>query len=132
MSIQVNQFSPIEQISQQLSPGSNNSPAKDRQLYKTPFDRLLAEKQADYERIDLRFSKHANERMLSRHINLTDDQLQRLETGTKKALTRGINESLVMVDDLAFIVNVKNNVVVTAVNDGEEKVFTNIDGAVII
>jgi GTP-dependent phosphoenolpyruvate carboxykinase len=36
-----------------------------------------------------------------------------------------------MVDDLAFIVNVKNNTVVTAVNDSENGVFTNIDGAVI-
>jgi hypothetical protein len=36
-----------------------------------------------------------------------------------------------MVDDLAFIVNVKNKTVVTAVNDGEDRVFTNIDGAVI-
>jgi len=55
-----------------------------------------------------------------------------LETGAKKALEKGINESLVMVDNLAFIVNVKNNTVITAVNDGEDKVFTNIDGAVVI
>jgi hypothetical protein len=37
-----------------------------------------------------------------------------------------------MVDNLAFIVNVKNNTVITAVKDGEDKVFTNIDGAVIM
>ena len=36
-----------------------------------------------------------------------------------------------MVDDLAFIVNVKNNILITAVNDTEDAVFTNIDGAVI-
>jgi len=38
---------------------------------------------------------------------------------------------LVMVDDLAFIVNVKNNTVITAVNDMTDSIFTNIDGAVI-
>ena len=37
-----------------------------------------------------------------------------------------------MVDNLAFVVSIKNNTVITAVNEGEEKIFTNIDGAVII
>jgi flagellar operon protein len=57
--------------------------------------------------------------------------MERLEQGTTKAREKGIRESLIMVDDLAFIVNVKNNTVVTAVNDSENGVFTNIDGAVI-
>ena len=64
----------------------------------------------------LKFSKHANER---------------LENGTTKAREKGIQESLVMVDDLAFIVNVKNNTVITAMNDKTDSIFTNIDGAVI-
>ena len=42
-----------------------------------------------------------------------------------------MKESLVMVDNLAFIVNVKNNTVITAVKDTEQAVFTNIDGAII-
>ena len=51
-----------------------------------------------------------------------------------KAKEKGINESLVIVDELAFIVNVPNNTVITAINQNEanENVFTNIDGAVII
>lgn len=57
--------------------------------------------------------------------------MERLESGTNRAREKGIQESLVMVDDLAFIVNVKNNIVITAVNDTEDAVFTNIDGAVI-
>ena len=46
---------------------------------------------------------------------------------------KGINESLVLVDDMAFIVNIKNNTVITAMdkNSSDENVFTNIDGAVI-
>lgn len=80
----------------------------------------------------LKFSKHANERLSSRKIELSDSQRQRLESGARKAGEKGIKESLVLVDNLAFIVNVKNNTVVTAVNEGEEKIFTNIDGAVII
>ncbi len=79
----------------------------------------------------LKFSKHANERLQSRNIDLSQHQLERLESGTQRAREKGINESLVMVDNLAFIVNVKNNTVVTAVNDTDQGVFTNIDGAVI-
>ena len=44
---------------------------------------------------------------------------------------KGMTESLVMVDDLAFILNVKNKTIVTAVNDTSNAVFTNIDGAII-
>ena len=80
---------------------------------------------------ELVFSKHANERLLSRNIDLSAELKERLVHGTRIAREKGINESLVMVDDLAFIVNVKNNIVVTAVNDVRDAAFTNIDGAVI-
>lgn len=97
----------------------------------TDFRSILEKKQEVNPSGDLRFSKHANERLASRNIDLSNSQLERLEQGTKKAFEKGINESLVMIDNLAFIVNVKNNTVVTAVNDTDDKVFTNIDGAVI-
>mgnify|MGYP004634645717 FL=1 len=60
--------------------------------------------------------------------------MQRLNQGVEQARGRNINESLVMLDDLAFIVNVRNNTVVTALDQSGEAghVFTNIDGAVII
>lgn len=80
---------------------------------------------------ELIFSKHANERLLSRNIDLSDSQLERLQNGTRKAEAKGIKESLVVVDNLAFIVNVRNNTVITAVNEKDDKIFTNIDGAVI-
>lgn len=79
----------------------------------------------------IRFSKHANERLATRNIKLSENQIARLESSTTKAREKGIRESLVMVDDLAFIVNIKNNTVVTALGDSSDSVFTNIDGAVI-
>ena len=79
----------------------------------------------------LTFSKHANERLKSRNIDLSNAQLERLSSGTKKAMEKGIKESLVMVDDYAFIVNTRNNTVITAVSGNDDKIFTNIDGAVI-
>lgn len=81
----------------------------------------------------VKFSKHANERLESRNINLSTEQMTRLNEGISKARDKSINESLVMMDDLAFIVNIKNNIVVTALESKDESnVFTNIDGAVIV
>ena len=67
-------------------------------------------------------------------IRFTDDQMTRLEEGTKKASDKGIKESLVLVDDLAFIVNTDKKMVITAIdqNSSEDNIYTNIDGAVII
>lgn len=82
----------------------------------------------------VRFSKHAAQRLSTRNIELTDSQMERLEEGTAKASQKGIKESLVLVDQLAFIVNVPNQTVVTAMqqNETDEQIFTNIDGAVIM
>ena len=73
-------------------------------------------------------------RLEKRNINLTREQNERLENGVIKAGEKGIRESLVMVDSLAFIVNVPNRTVVTAMDQTETQnnIFTNIDGAVIM
>ena len=132
MNIPVNQFPSIEQMTQQLNASKSTVSGINKQLASTPFSEILKSKQAASETSELKFSKHANERLASRNIDLTDDQLERLESGARKAGEKGINESLVMVDNLAFIVSIKNNTVITAVNEGDDKVFTNIDGAVIV
>ena len=80
---------------------------------------------------EILFSKHASKRLETRQIDMSADQKERLLEATCKAKAKGMKESLVMVDDFAFIVNVKNNLVITAVNDTKNAVFTNIDGAII-
>ena len=81
----------------------------------------------------VKFSKHAANRLTDRNIELSEGQLDRLNSGMRQASKKGINESLVLVDDMAFIVNIKNSTVITAMdkNSSDENVFTNIDGAVI-
>lgn len=81
---------------------------------------------------NVKFSKHANARLESRNISLSDEQLGRLNQGVERAKSKNINESLVMMDNIAFIVNIKNNTVVTAIDKSDDNVFTNIDGAVIV
>ena len=127
-----NNFSSIEQMASQVV--SNNSKSvtlkKDNGNHSS-FSEILKSKQQAEPVSTLRFSKHANQRLASRNIDLSQSQLERLEASANKAKAKGIRESLVMIDDLAFIVNVPNKTVVTAVNHTEEGIFTNIDGAVI-
>jgi len=77
-------------------------------------------------------SKHAQLRMEMRNVNLTEAQRQKLADAVDKADAKGVRDTLVVMDKMAFVVNVKNRTVITAVNSGEmkENVFTNIDGAV--
>lgn len=129
MSFPVNGYPSIEQMTHQL--GSARTSNASKKLNGVPFSEILQSKEQDQIR-ELKFSKHAYERLASRNIDMTDEQLIRLEEGAKKALEKGIKESLVMVDNLAFIVSITNNTVITAVGDDDSKVFTNIDGAVIM
>jgi flagellar operon protein len=80
---------------------------------------------------DVLFSKHAALRLDSRDIQLSDDQIARLGTAIGKAHEKGIRDSLVLMDDVALVVNVRSRTVITAMNR-QENVFSNIDGAVII
>lgn len=81
---------------------------------------------------NLRFSNHAQKRLEARNISLTDDGMNRLANAVDKAEKRGGKESLVMVDDMAFIVNVRDRLVVTALDSKNrgEGVFTQIDSVV--
>ncbi|MCL2355852.1 MAG: hypothetical protein FWC70_01675 [Defluviitaleaceae bacterium] len=78
------------------------------------------------------FSKHAALRLEDRNINLTGEQIDRVADGIGRANEKGIRDSLVLVDDLALIVNVKSRTVITAINQVQENIFSNIDGAVIV
>lgn len=82
----------------------------------------------------LKVSGHAQTRMNSRNIALGNDEWQRVMGGVQKAAAKGAKESLVMVDDVALVVSIKNRTVITAVDKDnlKENVFTNIDSAVIV
>jgi flagellar operon protein len=81
----------------------------------------------------LTFSNHALKRLETRQITLTDDGLSRLINAVEKAEQRGGKDSLVLMDDLAFIVNVYERTVVTALDAQHrgEGVFTHIDSVVL-
>jgi flagellar operon protein len=82
----------------------------------------------------IKFSKHAQSRLVSRNISLESGDVQRLGGAVDKAAQKGVQDSLIVMDDLAFIVSVPDKTVVTAmpVDEAKENVFTNINGAVIV
>lgn len=121
----------IEQMTGKLFSNSNAEVKKQASVEKS-FQEILLQKQRSAESVkDLKFSKHASLRLQDRNISISPEQMERLQDGAVKAKEKGIQESLVMVDDLAFIVNTKNSTVITAVNELKNAVFTNIDGAII-
>jgi flagellar operon protein len=81
---------------------------------------------------DVKFSNHAQKRLETRNIALSEDGLARLAIAVDKADQRGGRESLILMDDMAFIVNVRNRMVVTALDEHSrrEGVFTQIDTVV--
>ena len=128
--LQNSRFVSIEQMTNQyLDTAGIAKPVNVSQPAGATFRQILEEKQA--QTTELRFSKHANERLASRNIRLSAEQKERLQGGVDKASQKGIRDSLVMVDNMAFIVNVTNRTVITAVGEGDDKIFTNIDGAII-
>jgi flagellar operon protein len=104
-------------------PAGNYSPANG-----ASFADTLAQAQNQ----DVRFSNHAQKRLESRDIQLSEENVNRLSGAIDKAEKRGGKNSLVLVDDLAFIVNVRDRLVVTAMDAGHrgEGVFTQIDSVV--
>lgn len=82
----------------------------------------------------LKVSGHAQTRLQSRGIELGPAEWNRVLEGVERAAAKGAKESLVMVDNAALVVSIKNRTVITAVDQQhlKDNVFTNIDSAVIV
>lgn len=82
----------------------------------------------------LNFSKHAAKRMGERGIAMDNQLLGNLEQAVEGARQKGAKDVAVIGRQGVFIVNVPNNVVVTTMSadDMKDKIFTNIDSAVIM
>lgn len=118
-----------------VQPGKTERPHQQKpaggQTSDSPFARVLDEKLPAQA---LRFSQHAQDRLKARNINLSANDLSRLEGAVDSVAQKGGKESLVMMGDAALVVSIKNRTVVTALDRAQMQgnVFTNIDSAVII
>ncbi len=96
------------------------------------FGQVLTESVKEQQAI--RFSAHAIRRMEERQLPLNEQLIERLDQGIRQLDAKGSRNSVVFLDETAFIVSVKNKTVVTAVqmDQAKENVFTNIDSVAIV
>lgn len=115
-----------------IEPNVNKNEATNTSDEKNSFKKILQEQINNATGVN--FSKHAVNRLVERNINISESNLTRLSDGVKIAEEKGLNEPLILIDTAAYIVNIKNNTVITTVANDDLKgsVFTNIDGTVII
>ena len=82
----------------------------------------------------LSFSKHATARIEERNLEISESGMERLREGIELAQQKGLDDTLIIVDKMAFIVSAKNSTIITAMgeNDLKGNVITNITGTVIV
>jgi len=112
-------------------PKSSSTPGASR-TSDGSFDAVLSETRATEGSV--KFSAHAVQRLNERKIALSEDALARISRATDTAATKGSRESLLLLNNLGLIVNVKNRTVLTALDPQrmQEGIVTNIDSTVII
>ncbi|MFH1011588.1 MAG: TIGR02530 family flagellar biosynthesis protein [bacterium] len=126
------ELSKIPPIARVDSPAAVEPTPQPRRVGKESFSHVLDKTLGRPE--PLAFSAHARARLLERQIELTPNQMDRLEKGVGQAAQKGAKDSLVLLDNLALLVSIRNRTVITAMDDARmrENVFTEIDSTVIV
>lgn len=122
-------MNPIRIVQPPITYNNKLTQQKNNETAKTQFQDLLNEAQQK-----LKISKHASQRIAQRNINISDVEWNKIEEKMQVAKSKGLNESLFLTKNAALIINVKNAIVVTALDRTEagNQVFTNIDSAILI
>ena len=100
----------------------------------SPKQSFLQHLQEATVKTELKVSKHANQRLAERNIHISEAEWQLVSEKVSEARSKGVNDSLVLMDQAALIVSAKNATVITAMNRTEAKnqLFTNIDGTIVL
>ncbi len=82
----------------------------------------------------LKFSTHAQKRITTRNLIVDENEIANLEKGVGKLRKKGGKDSVVLLNEKAYVVSVQNNTVVTIIDNENlnENVFTNIDSMIIL
>jgi flagellar operon protein len=114
----------IEGISRQLSEVSSQTweraetTESQQSQFGTPFQKEL-DRQAQTQNVE--FSKHAQARVEERGIDITPDLMDQLRGSLVRAQAKGATNILAMDAERAFIINVPNAKVITAMTQSEMK-----------
>lgn len=127
----INFIKKISSLNGSIQPGHAVNKENGAQAFKDIFnEKCKSHETAENEVV---FSRHANERVRERNIDVSQSVTDRLTEAVEQARGKGLKNVLVMIDNQAFIVSTEGNKVITALKGGDlkENIFTNIDGAVI-
>lgn len=120
-------------INQSNSIRKNQTATKQNNVQKpnTSFEQVLNRIQDSKE---IKFSKHAIERLKERGIDVASLDIEKLEKAFDLADKKGVKDALILLDEKAFVASIKNKTIITATTESglKDNVFTNIDGAVIL
>ncbi|MCK1996159.1 flagellar protein [Psychrobacillus psychrodurans] len=122
--ISINRISLKTSIRQPITPRQVASPKKS----------FLQQLQEASTKSELKVSKHANQRLQERNINISEAEWQIVSEKVSEARSKGVNDSLVLMDQAALIVSAKNSTVITAMDriEARDQLFTNIDGTIVL
>lgn len=83
---------------------------------------------------EVKLSNHAKSRLHERNIYISNEKWNQISEKMNEAKGKGVTDALVVLEDVALVVNTKNNIVVTAVDSktATDKIFTNINGTILI
>lgn len=115
----------INNLKNELNENFNKNESK---IEGKSFEEILKEKE------ELKFSGHAIKRLKMRNIDIDNQDIEKLKNGINKIKEKGGQESVILLNEKAFVVSIKNNTVVTVIDEESMKdnVFTNIDSMLII
>lgn len=125
----------MNQMIQKTKVNNNSNPSIQQNVSRNTgpsFQEVLSQIKGQSE--EVKFSKHATERLSQRNIVLTEQEIKQIDSAIDKAEAKGIKDALILMDNKAFVANIKNKTIITAATQEQLKdsVFTKIDGAVII
>ena len=82
----------------------------------------------------LKISKHAKDRLAERNIDISEVEWAHVTEIVAEAKSKGIIDSLVLMEQAALIISAKNSTVITAMDrkEAKDQLFTNIDGTIVL
>jgi len=79
-------------------------------------------------------TKHAAQRLADRNIHIPQDKWVDISSKMTEAKTKGVTDALIIMEDVALVVNTKENKVITALKqrEAQQRIFTNINGTILL
>lgn len=95
----------------------------------TSFNELLSDLKSN-----ITISKHAAQRLKERNIFITEEKWTEISGKMAEAKSKGVSDALVVLDDVALVVNTNKNTVITALKhqEAKQRIFTNINGTILL